>query len=159
MFEVPKPRRFHYEPRFYDPEKERWEALKKKHAIQQEMEEAAKDGTESGSELDYFERRVRSIDREQRQQAANLSWRDLFRRREMPQFSYKPRFNGENTTETTKSSEEVTLSEKYRQPKRQIKIRRRFDISDTNYMKPVSGTKIILYGFLAFLLLSLILGL
>ena len=49
-----------------------------------------------------------------------------------------------------------TLTEKYRQAKRQIKIKRRFDISDTNYMKPVSGTKIILYCFIVFLLLSLI---
>ena len=33
MFEVEKPRRFHYTPRFYDPEKEKWEALKKKYAF------------------------------------------------------------------------------------------------------------------------------
>ena len=42
MFEVAKPRRFHYEPRFYDPEKEKWEALKKKYAIEKEREESLK---------------------------------------------------------------------------------------------------------------------
>ena len=36
MFEVEKPRQFHYVPRFYDPEKEKWEALKKKYAAAQE---------------------------------------------------------------------------------------------------------------------------
>ena len=56
------------------------------------------------------------------------------------------------------TTEEESLTEKYRQAKRQIKIRRRFDISDTDYMKPVSGTKIILYAFLVFLLLSLVFG-
>ena len=32
MFYTPKPRQFKYRPRFYDPEKERWEALKQKYA-------------------------------------------------------------------------------------------------------------------------------
>ena len=167
MFEVPKPRQFHYQPRFYDPEKERWEALKKKYAIEQEKkatEEAeaapSEEGQRGESELEYFEQKVRSLDREARQQSSKLSWRDLFRKREMPQFHYQPRFSGESTTATpaVEATEEESLTEKYRQAKRQIKIRRRFDISDTDYMKPVSGTKIILYAFLVFLLLSLVFG-
>ena len=167
MFEVPKPRQFHYQPRFYDPEKERWEALKKKYAIEQEKkatEEAeaapSEEGQRGESELEYFEQKVRSLDREARQQSSKLSWRDLFRKREMPQFHYQPRFSGGSTTATpaVEATEEESLTEKYRQAKRQIKIRRRFDISDTDYMKPVSGTKIILYAFLVFLLLSLVFG-
>lgn len=165
MFEVPKPRQFHYQPRFYDPEKERWEALKKKYAIEQEKKATteaapAEGGQEGASELEYFEQKVRSLDREARQQASKLSWRDLFRKREMPQFHYQPRFSGGSTTASPASEplEEESLTEKYRQAKRQIKIRRRFDISDTDYMKPVSGTKIILYAFLVFLLLSLVFG-
>ena len=40
MFDVEKPRQFHYVPRFYDPEKEKWEALKKKYAIEQKKKAA-----------------------------------------------------------------------------------------------------------------------
>lgn len=176
MFEVAKPRRFHYEPRFYDPEKEKWEALKKKYAIEKEREEALKEAvkadsdTEGGeSDLAYFEQRLRSIDREKRRQSSRLTWKDLFRKREMPTFNYQPRFSGSATATPAGSSDSATddgtlpddgtLTEKYRQPIHKIKIRRRFDISDTNYMKPISGGKIILYCFIVFLLLSLIIGL
>jgi hypothetical protein len=165
MFEVEKPRRFHYEPRFYDPEKEKWEALKKKYAIEQEKKasEAADTNKEEGAgdaDLDYFERKVRTMDSEKRQRQSKLTLMDLFRKREMPTFNYQPRFSGTTTDTTTEKKEDMpvddTLTEKYRQAKRQIMIKRRFDISDTNYMKPVSGTKIILYCFIVFLLLSLI---
>ncbi|MBO7576327.1 MAG: hypothetical protein J6T03_02545 [Bacteroidales bacterium] len=165
MFEVEKPRRFHYEPRFYDPEKEKWEALKKKYAIEQEKKanEAADTDKEEGAgdaDLDYFERKVRTMDSEKRQRQSKLTLMDLFRKREMPTFNYQPRFSGTTTDTTAEKKENMpvddTLTEKYRQAKRQIKIKRRFDISDTNYMKPVSGTKIILYCFIVFLLLSLI---
>ena len=165
MFEVEKPRRFHYEPRFYDPEKEKWEALKKKYAIEQEKKasEAADTNKEEGAgdaDLDYFESKVRTMDSEKRQRQSKLTVMDLFRKREMPTFNYQPRFSGTTTDTTTEQKEDMpvddTLTEKYRQAKRQIKIKRRFDISDTNYMKPVSGTKIILYCFIVFLLLSLI---
>ena len=176
MFEVAKPRRFHYEPRFYDPEKEKWEALKKKYAIEKEREESLKEAvkadsdTEGGeSDLAYFEQRLRSIDREKRRQSSHLTWKDLFRKREMPTFNYQPRFSGSATATPAGSSDSATddgtlpddgtLTEKYRQPIHKIKIRRRFDISDTNYMKPISGGKIILYCFIVFLLLSLIIGL
>lgn len=165
MFEVEKPRRFHYEPRFYDPEKEKWEALKKKYARDQEKKasEAADTDKEEGAgdaDLDYFERKVRTMDSEKRQRQSKLTLMDLFRKREMPTFNYQPRFSGTTTDTTAEKKEDMpvddTLTEKYRQAKRQIKIKRRFDISDTNYMKPVSGTKIILYCFIVFLLLSLI---
>lgn len=176
MFEVAKPRRFHYEPRFYDPEKEKWEALKKKYAIEKEREEALKEAVKadsdtegSESDLAYFEQRLRSIDREKRRQSSRLTWKDLFRKREMPTFNYQPRFSGSATATPAGSSDSATddgtlpddgtLTEKYRQPIHKIKIRRRFDISDTNYMKPISGGKIILYCFIVFLLLSLIIGL
>ena len=32
MFYIPKPRQFKYQPRFYDPKKERWEELKRKYS-------------------------------------------------------------------------------------------------------------------------------
>lgn len=164
MFEVDKPRRFHYEPRFYDPEKEKWEALKKKYAIEQEkLEETVsehKDG-DDGNELEYFERRLRDLDRKEHAQTGKMTWKDLFRKREIPKFNYQPRFSGNVTeqakaTPTDEAGTAADLTEKYRQAKHRIKIKRRYDISDSNYMKPVSGTKIIMYCFIVFLLLVLI---
>lgn len=175
MFEVEKPRRFHYEPRFYDPEKEKWEALKKKYAIRKELEEsrlkkeeAAAKGEGQEEDLEYFEQRVRTIDRQKREESSRLTWRDLFRKREMPKFNYQPRFSDTAVDIRNSSSEQASqdvlnsadeVVEKYRQPNHKIKIRRRFDISDPDYMKPVSGTKIILYCFIVFLLLMVIFGL
>jgi len=173
MFEVEKPRRFHYEPRFYDPEKEKWEALKKKYAIEQERKEA-QEGKMAGSEgkmagdddLQYFEQRLKDLDKEERANASKLTWRDLFRKREMPRFHYQPRFvDGIDTKATTESGKEQlppnddeSLADKYRAARHQIKIKRRFDISDSEYMKPIPGTKIILYCFIVFLLISLIIA-
>jgi len=195
MFEVEKPRRFHYEPRFYDPEKEKWEALKKKYAIEKEKENAeirneklgirneepvsgptnnpVGDATDpvsgptisSEEELAYFENRLRDLDRQKREASSRLTWRDLFRKREMPKFQYQPRFNG--TTEPVVSptgTEEAEpnvradnqLVQKYSTPRHKIKIRRRFDIGDTDYMKPIPGTKIILYTGIVCLLLAII---
>jgi len=173
MFEVEKPRRFHYEPRFYDPEKEKWEALKKKYAIEQEKKEADAKASENpdapvdgDEELRYFEQRVKDIDKEERAKSSKLSWRDFFRKREMPKFNYQPRFVGgvDTKAQPQDGKEELpvldddTLADKYRAAKHQIKIKRRFDISDSEYMKPISGTKIILYCFIVFLLISLIIG-
>lgn len=164
MFEVEKPRRFHYQPRFYDPEKERWEALKKKYAMQQEAEAARQRASEKGEEegdLEYFEQRVRTLDRRDREAAGRLTWRDLFRKRQMPTFHYQPRFSGEEVKVSRQEGGEngEAIVEKYRQPRNPIKIRRRFDISDPDYMKPVSGSKIILYCFIVFLLVTVIIAL
>ena len=169
MFEVEKPRQFHYVPRFYDPEKEKWEALKKKYAIEQEKKEAASASKEQtddndNADLEYFQQRVRDINREELAKSSHLTWRDLFRKREMPKFNYQPRFSGGVPTGTptdakTDSDTDIqNLTNKYYQAKRQIKIRRRFDISDSDYMKPISGTKIVLYGFIAFILILVVLA-
>lgn len=161
MFEVDKPRKFHYEPRFYDPEKERWEALKKKHADEQKRNELLSAAekqprTAEGDELAYFQQRVRDIESAGRKQSGKLGWRDLFRKREMPKFN--PQFHSADAAPgSTDNADNASLAEKYRLSKRQIKIRRRFDMGDTEYMKPVSGGKIILYTFLVFLLVVLIL--
>ena len=67
MFHTPKPRQFHYQPRFYDPEKEKWEALKAKYALERELaeKEVKSEGSEYSdysenpdSELAYFQKRV-----------------------------------------------------------------------------------------------------
>lgn len=181
MFEVDKPRRFHYEPRFYDPEKEKWEALKKKYAIERERKESENNSTDQclsdtnsdsdnptnatdgEKDLAYFQQRVRTIDREAKQ-APGLTWRDFFRKREMPKFNYQPRFSSQPSTpddstpsnSSTDSTATDTLLNKYATPKHRIKIHRRFDIADPDYMKPIPGTKIILYTGLVCLLLAII---
>ena len=96
MFYVPKPRQFNYRPRFYDPQKERLEELRRKYA---ENPAGA-----SQEDLDYFERRVREIDGEEKK-GGKLTWKDLFRKRKMPTFEYKPRF----ADDTPASPEGATL--------------------------------------------------
>lgn len=172
MFYIPKPRQFRYQPRFYDPEKERWEALKMKYALEREFAEKKEEleysehtelSDNSDKDLAYFERRVRDIDREERHSKGGLTWKDLFRKREMPTFNYQPRFSGE----TPQSCGQLPLkSEQHMQgtgahiaafKKRSIKIKRRFDISDKDYMKPIPATRILLYTMLVCLLLYWIL--
>ena len=149
MFHTPKPRQFRYQPRFYDPEKERWEALKQKYADERAAEEAAQDADNPGSDLEYFQRRVREINREERHSQGGLTWKDLFRKREMPTFNYQPRFA---TTEREGTGEHLQQFKK-----RSTSIRRRFDIADKDYLKPVPAGRIMLYTLLVCALLYWIL--
>lgn len=173
MFYTPKPRQFHYTPRFYDPEKEKWKALKKKYREQADTQtECSADDNQqvSDAELEYFERRVREIDEGGKRESRKLGFRDLYKRREMPKFNYQPRFLGQTednsaaqapvSLDATGSTDNEQLIEKYSSEgykTRKIRIRRRFDMGDSDYMKPVSGGKIILYALLACLLLYFIL--
>jgi len=151
MFYTPKPRQFHYKPRFYDPEKERWEALKQKYADEKKAQEAPDSvpGT-SDDELEYFQRRVRELDRSERKDKG-LTWKDAFRKREMPTWNYQPRFSD------TQQEEEGTGEHLNNFKKRGANIKRRFDVSDTDYMKPVPAGRIMLYALLVCLLLYWIL--
>ncbi len=149
MFHTPKPRQFRYQPRFYDPEKERWEALKQKYADERAAEEAAQATSESGSDLEYFQRRVREINREERHSQGGLTWKDLFRKREMPTFNYQPRFA---TTDSEGTGEHLQQFKK-----RSTSIKRRFDIADKDYLKPVPAGRIMLYALLVCTLLYWIL--
>lgn len=167
MFYTPKPRQFHYKPWFYDPEKEEWEKLKMKYKIQKGEEEnqpAASSNDEdtrvmqggeendSDKELEYFQRRVRDIDREERNARQKITIADLFRCREKPTFHYVSRFDAygnlmETPPTATKNSE----------VKR--KIQRRFDnAEDWDRFKPIPASKIIVTTLLAFLLLFFILS-
>lgn len=167
MFETPKPKQFRYQPRFYDPEKERWEALKQKYADQrlleslenEEFKEHGSELPESGNappesrpqnsdtdkDLEYFQRRVRELDRKER---SKLTWKDMFRKREMPKFNYQPRFATNGATSDTAEH----LSDFKR---RGVKIKRRFGNQDPedNTLKPVPAGRIMLYALLATLLL------
>lgn len=150
MFYTPKPRQFHYEPRYYDAEKEKWEALKQKYAQEDsENKETEQDSeTISDNDITYFQQRVRALDREESQKNSRLGWKDLFRKREMPTFHYQSRFQGDGAS----SDEETATS--YRP---NVKIRRRFDMESNEYMKPVSGGKIMISVLLVCLLLYWIL--
>ncbi|MBR4506359.1 MAG: hypothetical protein IKP21_06260 [Bacteroidales bacterium] len=171
MFYTPKPRQFHYRPRFYDPEKERWEALKQKYADERlrkellEAENSMERGVESGewnavngdAELEYFQRRVQEIDKEEKSKSHKLTWKDLVRKREMPKFNYQPRFGTENG-EPGKESGEMGTGEHIAQFKRsRMSIKRRFDITDEDYMKPIPAGRIMLYALLVCMLLYWIL--
>ncbi len=149
LFYTPKPRQFKYRPRFYDPEKEHWEALKMKYAIEhQELPESSSDADSPESpDLEYFQRRLRELDREKKE---GLTWKDAFRKREMPKWNYQPRFA--QTTEETGTGEHLN---EFKQ--RGSKIKRRFDPSDTDYMKPVPAGRIMLYALLVCALLYWIL--
>lgn len=174
MFYTPKPRQFHYKPRFYDPEKERWEALKAKYALEKELEERRKEseGTPEplgdstldaveqldgeDKDLEYFQRRVREINRKEKHKG--LTWKDLFRKREMPKFNYQPRFSGEATSGQDHGTTNMGTGEHIAEfKKRGVKIKRRFDVTDPDYMKPVPATRIMLYTLLVLMLLYWIL--
>lgn len=150
MFYTPKPRQFHYSPRFYNPEKERWEALKQKYADERKMESEKMNEENgvpvAGNELEYFERRVRELDREK---GRKLTWKDAFRKREMPQWNYQPRFSNEADEGTGEHLNEFK--------KRGSMIKRRFDVTDSDYMKPVPAGRIMLYALLVCALLYWIL--
>lgn len=171
MFYTPKPRQFHYRPRFYDPEKERWEALKQKYAderMRKEMLESEEWKAESGElitesvadtdvDLAYFQRRVQEIDSEDKAKSRKLTWKDLFRKREMPKFNYQPRFNATSGYGEATNGEQGT-GERIAQFKRsRISIKRRFDITDDDYMKPIPAGRIMLYALLVCILLYWIL--
>lgn len=115
MFYVPKPRQFNYRPRFYDPQKERLEELRRKYA---ENPEGA-----SQEDVEYFEQRVREFDDEE--QRSKLTWKDMFRKRKMPKFEYKPRFQQEPNA---KPAQPDTPTEHVQQFKEEhTRIKRRLD--------------------------------
>lgn len=167
MFYTPKPRQFHYEPRFYDPEKEEWEKLKKKYAMKKAAESQSEGdtATTASADLEYFERKVRELDRKERRQSAGFSIKDLFRKREMPKFNYQSRFQDsgaasqlEQSAENSGTTSGISAEgEAIMQRMRKRKMSRRFDMEDADYFKPVSGGKIMLYVIVVFLLLLWIL--
>ena len=168
MFYTPKPRQFHYQPRFYDPEKERWEALKQKYADERALREAMEQAEElesqqsaevpagADNDLEYFQRRVRELDREEKHQG--LTWKDMFRKREMPKFHYQPRFQSTESTESAVEGGEQSVGEHLAEfKKRGVKIKRRFDVTGSDDLEPVPAGRIMLYALLVCMLLYWIL--
>lgn len=119
MFYIPKPRRFRYEPRFYDPDKERWEALKAAHALSTDNPAGVSD-----EELEYFQEKVRRMDESPAK--SKITWKDAFRKREMPQFHYTPRFSADAAAPSTATDTAERLEEARQ---RTLRIKRRFDVN------------------------------
>ena len=181
MFYTPKPRQFHYRPRFYDPKKEEWELLKAKYRLEEGLplddeervrvareEEAAASkpaegiaeavaaGTDEGEaaddELAYFRRRVRELDRKEREASRKLTVKDFFRKRDKPQFHYVSRFDADgNLIETPAASTEESVVKR--------RIKRRFDDEeDWGRLEPIPAGKIMIYVLIVCLLLLFIFG-
>lgn len=167
MFYTPKPRQFHYKPRFYDPEREDWETLKKKYNLDgQPSSDGRADAADTAAastekpydgdmqstddkDLEYFQRRLRDIERKERQEKQKIGLADLFRKRERPQFHYVSRFdeNG-NLTETAATTTRDSSVKR--------RITRRFDEDEMDRFKPVPAGKIMVYTLLVCILLYLV---
>lgn len=158
MFYTPKPRQFHYKPRFYDPEKEEWEKLKTKYRLEHGLpldDNALKESTETSQtsdddkDLAYFQRKVREIDKKDRASSQRLTISDLFRKREKPQFHYVSCFDSEGNIIDTPSQTTREATVKRR-------ITRRFEDDDEDRFKPIPAGKIIVYTLIVFCLLVFI---
>lgn len=143
MFDVRKPKQFHYQPRFYDPEKEKWENLKKKYAYRNEAKNDTSGSEKSDedirrdeldAELAYFEQRVRESYNLNRQ-TSKLAKRSFLQ-------------NRKSDNKDLKDDSDVFT---------RIRIKRRFDNSNDDYLKPVPARKILLYTLLILLLLYFVL--
>lgn len=158
MFYTPKPRQYHYKPRFYDPEREDWELLKAKYnldengnprtPIEEKTATVANDqqATED-QDLEYFQRRLREIERKEREEKQKIGLADLFRKRERPQFHYVSRFDENGNLKETTSSANGSVKKR---------ITRRFDEDEMDRFKPVPAGKIMVYTLLVCVLLYLV---
>lgn len=158
MFYTPKPRQFHYRPRFYDPEKEEWEKLKTKYRLDNDLpldddelrSQSQANNQNVDEELEYFQRKVKSIERQERQNKQKIGLADMFRKREVPQFHYVSRFDSEgNIIDTTATPTKENAVKR--------RITRRFeDDDDFDRFKPVPAGKIMIYTLIVTFLLIFI---
>lgn len=158
MFYTPKPRQFHYRPRFYDPEKEEWEKLKTKYRLDNDLpldddelrSQSQANDQNVDEDLEYFQRKVKSIERQERQNKQKIGLADMFRKREVPQFHYVSRFDSEgNIIDTTATPTKENAVKR--------RITRRFeDDDDFDRLKPVPAGKIMIYTLIVTFLLIFI---
>lgn len=158
MFYTPKPRQFHYRPRFYDPEKEEWEKLKTKYRLDNDLpldddelrSQSQTNDQNVDEDLEYFQRKVKSIERQERQNKQKIGLADMFRKREVPQFHYVSRFDSEgNIIDTTATPTKENAVKR--------RITRRFeDDDDFDRFKPVPAGKIMIYTLIVTFLLIFI---
>lgn len=140
MFHTPSPRRFTYKPRYYSEEKEELEMLRAKYANRKEG-----DAETTDEDLRYYRDLVDSFDKEEEKP----SFSGLLKRKQVRQFSYKPRFtdNGEPI--------ENTEEKKY---KGKINLKKSIDERHTSYARePMPAGRIFIYAALVSLIVIWIL--
>lgn len=134
MFYTPSPRRFTYKPRYYSEEKEELERLRAKYANRKDGEP---DPAATDENLKYYRDLVDSFDKKEER----LSFSGLLKRKQVRQFSYKPRFadNGEPTDEQQSES-----------PKgygRKIELKKAMHERHSSYTsEPVPASRIFIYA-------------
>lgn len=156
MFYTPSPRKFHYQPRFYDPEKEKLEQMKAKYAAIREEKEQNGEPSDIDQELAYYKSRISEMEKRDKKESSQFSMKDLVRRREMPKFNYTPRFSGGTLDQDGQSVHNQEISDEDRsilERMKNNKFKRRYDISDMQYMQPVSAGKIMFFALIAGLLI------
>ena len=155
FFYTPKPRQFSYNPRFYDPEREKFEKLKAQYKLKNNYEKIPQTENE---DLAYFQSKIKSFDNKQR----NTSIGNIFKKKEMPKFNYKPRFvNGVDTmAETSNESNTTPTSIEQIEYRKKITFRRPigYDRDDESPMaEPIPASKIFIYATVIIILLLWIL--
>ena len=99
--------------------------------------------------MEYFQRKVRDIERTERQEKQKLTFADFFKKREKPQFHYVSRFDSEGNLLETPPEATKDASVKRR-------ISRRFEDDDMDRYKPIPAGKIMIYTLLVCILLLFI---
>ena len=132
MFYTPSPRRFTYKPRYYSEEKEELEMLRAKYANRKEGEAETTD-----EDLKYYHDLVASFDK--KEEKPSLS--GLLKRRQVRQFSYKPRFS---------SNGEPIAEQQSETPKgygRKIELKKAMHERHSSYTaEPVPASRIFIYA-------------
>lgn len=139
MFYTPKPRRFDYQPRFYDPKKEELEKARRRYAG------ANASDTVSDKDLEYYKSVVESFDEDGKKTKSRTG---IFHRKELPTFNYKPRFSGNQADAAAGTvPEEQSYSKKLKFRKSWLAKRNSMDL------EPVPASKVFLYAIVVSLLL------
>ncbi len=139
MFYTPKPHRFDYQPRFYDPKKEELEKARRRYAG------ANASDAVSDKDLEYYKSVVESFDADEKKTKSRTG---IFHRKELPTFNYKPRFSSNQTDAAAGTvPEEQTYSKKLKFRKSWLAKRNSMDL------EPVPASKVFLYAIVVFLLL------
>ena len=153
FFYTPKPRQFNYSPRFYDPEREKFEDLKAKYKLKNNYDEIPQSESE---DLAYFQAKIKSFDMNKR--SSGFSAAGLLKKKEMPKFNYKPRFaqSSETSTDNTVENKDAVSSIDQISYTKKISFRRpiAYDREDESPIaEQVPTSKIIVYGIVIVILL------
>ncbi|MBO4741340.1 MAG: hypothetical protein J5605_06820 [Bacteroidales bacterium] len=132
MFYTPSPRRFNYKPRFYSEEKEELEMLEAKYAKQKNATSETTD-----EDVRYYRDLVDSFDKKEEKN----SFFSFLKRKQVRQFSYKPRFSDNGEPLAEKQDE---ASKGYG---RKIELKKAMHERHSSYTaEPVPASRIFIYA-------------